>query len=228
MSSYMNTHLDDVKIFDAHAHQIENISHHVALASCSERDWKTQTKEHVYQGYGIHPWWVDTLYSMERLEKKLTETPHSFVGEIGLDRSRKYKPSISKQLDVFIAQLELAQKYRRPVAVHLVQSTQLGLSLLGQYNIQNVFLHGYICSVETLRDIPHYFFGFNSNNIKHPKAHKMIEALPLQQILIESDGNSQRVSLLETAQMIARKKRVSLHKVCVQTTQNARRWLNLL
>ena len=224
----MNTHFDDVKIFDAHAHEIEDISHHVALASCTQEDWDKPTQKNVYQGLGIHPWWIETPFSAQRLAQKLSDIPQSFVGEIGLDRSRKYRHTIQRQIDIFIAQLQLARAYRRPIVVHLVQSTQLGLSLLKRHYDREVFLHGYVCSIETIRTVPHYFFGFNPRNIQLPKAQKMIEALPLKQILIESDGVSHKETLVQIAQMIAIKKRVSLQKVCEQTAQNTRRWLKLL
>lgn len=57
--------------------------------------------------------------------------PHAIVGEIGLDKLKG--PSKQAQQQAFIAQLELASRYNRPVSVHCVRQYGLLLSLLSQY-----------------------------------------------------------------------------------------------
>jgi TatD DNase family protein len=90
----------------------------------SESDWEAvkSLSEHydeVVPAFGLHPWYVSDRSDrwLEKLENNLSESPAAAVGEIGLDHGRDFK-NHEEQSEVFIAQLKLARKLKRPVSLH--------------------------------------------------------------------------------------------------------------
>lgn len=84
-------------------------------------------------GYGIHPRWAHKMnFSedptvrrawVEKLTSCLAKTPTAIVGEIGLDRSKCFRPYFeSHQIPIFREQLGIAANLSRPVSVHCVKA----------------------------------------------------------------------------------------------------------
>lgn len=74
--------------------------------------------------FGIHPWDVvtdpeklGTDPRIEQLRAVLAAQPDVGVGEIGLDRLKNKQISIQMR-ELFLAQLELAREFHRPVVLH--------------------------------------------------------------------------------------------------------------
>lgn len=77
--------------------------------------------EHSYAAVGIHPSDVKEMQDddLEEIEKLLQEPNVVCVGEIGLDFYwDKDRVVQDKQKDIFIKQIELANKYNKPISVH--------------------------------------------------------------------------------------------------------------
>jgi TatD DNase family protein len=98
----------------------------VGMLCCGTResDWEAvkalsaQYKE-IVPAFGLHPWFVRERSAtwLEKLEKMLLETPSAAVGEIGLDHAIDSGDN-EDQTSVFLDQLKLARKLRRPVSIH--------------------------------------------------------------------------------------------------------------
>jgi TatD DNase family protein len=69
--------------------------------------------------YGVHPWHVDKCGGgwEAALEGRLISDPSAAVGEIGLDHAKSPRND-ARQSEAFIRQLEIAEKYERPVSMH--------------------------------------------------------------------------------------------------------------
>ena len=218
-------------MIDAHAHPSENtnVSHERYVACCRESDWTvwlSRQTEQLKVGIGIHPWYVENeRLSIPLLRRHLLSHPDAFVGEIGLDRSRRYKSTYEKQKKYFAEQLALAVELDRPVCIHLVRSYQDGYSFLKTHRCRSVYFHGFLGSVEEARRYPNAYFGFNRRNIAHSKGIRILKELSEKQILLESDGDSNRDSLEETLQQIARIRKKSLHDMEQIVDGNAKRWV---
>ena len=74
---------------------------------------------------------------------------------------------------------------------------------------------------------PNAFFGFHLRMFQSPKVIKLISALPMKQIMIESDGDANPALLRRTVTRIAEIKKTSEEHVIWETFQNAMRWLNV-
>ena len=227
----MLTKQASVNPLDTHAHlPICTHAQNYCLAGCFPQEWD-QIAEHANQaftlGFGHHPWFASEKSHHELLISFLKHYSNAFVGEIGLDRSSKHKSTIEIQKNLFIDQLNIAREYNRPVAIHLVRSSALGYELIHKHYGPKVYLHGYICSVEESKMYPKAFFGFHLRMFQSPKTAKLLSALPMKQILIESDGESNPDHLLKTAAQIAKIKKTSEEYVILETFHNALRWLNI-
>ena len=227
----MTTKPTPVNPFDAHAHlPVRSSGHPICLAGCFPEEWGRieGEKERVFRiGFGHHPWFTEKKANFSLLHNLLEKYPKAFVGEIGLDRSSKHKGSIDTQKILFIEQLKIARMYNRPVSIHLVRSSGLGYDLIHQYYGSKVYLHGYICSVEESRRYPNGFFGFNQKMLLNPKSKRLIAALPMEQILIESDETSEPKQLWKVIHEIARIKSLKPESVFSSAYQNTLRWLRM-
>lgn len=78
---------------------------------------------------GIHPWNAETAGEEQFawVERMLSLDSVVSVGEVGFDRLRG--PSLNIQEAVFARQVELSEKYGKPLVIHSVKSTDLLLAM---------------------------------------------------------------------------------------------------
>uniref|UniRef100_N1QR95 Putative deoxyribonuclease tatdn3-A n=1 Tax=Aegilops tauschii TaxID=37682 RepID=N1QR95_AEGTA len=131
--------------------------------------------------FGLHPW-QDTLAAspgalllmlwvperspdwMDSLRQFFSETPEAAVGETGLDKGSHGKTiDFGEQVEVFERQLELAKELEKPVSVHCVRAFGDLLEILKRT-------------------------GPFPAGLKSTKAKKMLKAIPLDRILLETDA----------------------------------------
>ncbi|CCW69226.1 unnamed protein product [Phytomonas sp. Hart1] len=110
---------------------------------------------------------------LEELEQLLSAFPKAIVGEIGIDKLRG--PCTSTQVVAFLAQMELAAKYHRPVSVHCVRHHGLLLQLLQELPAEHtppaIILHGFTGSSSIAQSLlrlkPKKFTkGSNTKNLR--------------------------------------------------------------
>lgn len=191
-----------MKIIDSHTH-IDYITCDlqpdvVGCVCCAvvESDWDNivdlaKQDKRVYGAFGVHPWFVESLkdgYNV-RLENLLKTDSDYMVGEIGLD---KHKPNMEKQVEVFVAQLDVAVKLKRTVFLHCVGAWDKVLHILKQYK-QNelpiIVVHDFDENDMILRQLLKYknvFFSI-SKNVVYDRNYR-IEQIPMNRILIETDA----------------------------------------
>lgn len=146
---------------------------------------------------GIHPWFILThdqkppLLNREahirELEQHLQKHPNLHIGEIGLDAL--HGPSLDIQVEYFEAQLELAQKYKRKVAVHLVKAFESLRRSLERFPDVKGLIHGYSGSVEWMLQMEGLGWCFSFGpEILNPTRRRSREAfLASDSYLLESD-----------------------------------------
>ncbi|MGM9788349.1 MAG: TatD family hydrolase [Candidatus Cryptobacteroides sp.] len=166
------------------------------------------------------------------------------IGEVGLDYH--FSTEFAKeQMEVFVAQLELASKKNLPVNVHLRDATEdffkameacKGLGLRGN-------LHAFSGSAQTLHRLRKY--GDWSVGIggvltfKNAGIAKELEAIDLEQIVLETDApylsptpkrgqRNESANIPLIAQKVADIKGIGIEEVARITTANAMRLFSLL
>lgn len=180
--TYIDAHchlLKENEFQDAHLVGVEKIL--VNATRPSEWD-KVEGLAGVIPSIGIHPWYVEEASGdwAEEMEKRLTQNPALQVGEIGLD---KLKPEFTKQKQVFLTQLKLAQKYNRVASIHSVRVWGEMMPLLRPFKKDTRMLfHGFSGDkivIGFLADSESYFSVHNGAKIP---------LIPADKLLIESDA----------------------------------------
>lgn len=205
-----------------------------AIEISKENDW-------IYTTIGISPNDVEDLAKVDSLEDLLKEKKIVAIGEIGLDYYwNKENKDIQKEL--FIKQIELANKYNLPIVIHTRDAAIDTIDILKNHpcNKKGVF-HCCPLNQELIKEGLKlgFYISFSGNiTFKNAKSDACIELVPLDRILIETDSpylapeplrgtrnDSRNVKLV--AQKIASVKNLSLEEVAKITYDNANRIFNL-
>ena len=133
---------------------------------------------------GIHPWKADVT-CWDEMEPILREVP--VIGEIGLD-SEWCSVDMDVQRSVFRRQLELAAQLCKPVILHTKGMEREVLKTIRQFP-NRYLVHWYACS----RWLEDYIalgcrFTVGPDVEQSADVKRLAQAVPLDQLLIESDG----------------------------------------
>ncbi|MGE4501555.1 MAG: TatD family hydrolase [Thiomicrospira sp.] len=201
---------------------------------------KTSTNSHKI-GLGLHPWFVDDqsllkLYSVDEFAWQAA----SLIAEIGLDFSPAFRQTRLLQLEAFNYQLALANRFNKPVSLHLVKSYQPMFEFLSCYHLKGA-IHGFSGSVnEAVRFYKLGFrIGVNGLILREntPKYRCLVDSMPLEALVLETDypnivypdgRPADSMQLLRIAQRIAQIKSLSVERVIAITNQNAMESFNLV
>ena len=163
-----------------------------AATSCDDwqkvADFALQYSDLVIPAFGVHPWqaakvrpdWALTI------EPYLQQYPQSLIGETGLDG---LKPDMDLQRQYFLAHINLAKKYNRPLEIHAVKA----VNLLSEYlplMPSKFMIHSFNGRPEHLHEILHYggYVSFCASILKNRDIEKIVCSTPSDKILLESDG----------------------------------------
>ena len=202
-------------LFDAHCHlQDERLAgrltevlnraersgvRRMLCCGCHERNWDAvlalaQAYPEIVPSFGIHPWYLDgrTDGWLKTLERLLLDQP-SGVGEIGLDHAVTPRAD-EEQEAVFIAQLRLARRLKRPVSLHCRKAWErLREILRAEGGVGwGGLIHSYSGSAELVRPLEEMglYISF-SGAITRPgnkRGHQALAAVSPERLLIETDS----------------------------------------
>lgn len=135
---------------------------------------------------GIHPWNA-AAYSIKEMEPILTACP--VIGEIGMDSVWCDTP-LPAQEDAFRRQLSLAGHQKKPVILHTKGEEARIASILKEYP-GRYLVHWYSCD----RYLEDYlaldcYFSIGPDVFWNPAVRAVAERVPLNRLLIETDGMS--------------------------------------
>ena len=145
----------------------------------------------VYGALGIQTEEIDDNWygSIEFIERHICDDKILAVGEIGLDYHYDCDRDLQKQ--VFRKQLEIAEKYNKPVIVHSRDCIQETYNILKEYNVKGI-MHCYSGSVEMATQFIKIGFYLGIGGISTFKnASRVVEVIkgvPLEYIVLETDS----------------------------------------
>ena len=152
----------------------------------------------VYFAVGIHPYDMSSFDDFD-FEKYITHERCVAVGECGLDYYRlegtheEKEIEKQKQKELFIFQIELAKKYKKPLIVHIRDASRDSKEILLEYGAKEVggVLHCYNADEELLSLAKEGFYFGIGGVITFKNAKKLVAILPKiphDRLLIETDG----------------------------------------
>ncbi len=140
---------------------------------------------------GIHPWYInEDLWQQELkiIEEKIQLENCLALGECGLDKRREMP--IEFQIEVFEAQLLLAEKYKMPVIIHCVAAFQELIALKQKLKITvPLVIHGFSKSGELADQLlkQGFYISFGKYLIKNPELESVFSAVPNERFFLETD-----------------------------------------
>ena len=133
---------------------------------------------------GIHPWDAERELPMPDF------SACDIVGETGLD----YSANASKeaQQELFLKQLNIAEKLEKPVVLHVVKSFEDVMLALKQYRLQGVVFHGFIGSKEQAERATSqgYYLSFGDRSLRSPRTREVIAMIKIENLFCETDDRT--------------------------------------
>lgn len=208
-----------MNLFDAHCHlQDARLSkdragvlsraravgvNRIAIKGASEADWSevellVKSDSFLYPSFGLHPWFLKQRSSdwAMRLNVLLEKYPQAGVGEIGIDPEPKgyQAESMEVQEEIFLAQLEIAKRLKRPVSIHCRHTWGHLLELLDRAGpLPNGWMiHCFGGSKEMAQELlnrgAYLSFSGTITRSANRKAAEVLPCVPVERLLLETDA----------------------------------------
>ncbi len=147
------------------------------------------------------------------------------IGECGLDKICETDFALQEQL--FVLQIELANKIQKPLIIHCVKAFDEVLRLLKVNNNRvPVIFHGFHKSVETAFQITRqgYYLSFGKA-LLHQRMQEMLAKLPLTNCFLETDDAS--INIETMYELAASAFSIDKDSLSLQLQKNAAKVFNL-
>ena len=142
-----HAHLNDEKLINRMDEVIENAKkNNVAKVVCVGYDYDSsvlaiklaEKYDSVYASIGIHPSEAKTLsMDLSWIEEHINNSKVVAIGEIGLDYywDKTFK---QEQIELFRNQVMLANKYKKPIIVHMRDATKDTYDIIKEYKSREI------------------------------------------------------------------------------------------
>lgn len=179
--------------------------------------------------------------NLQIIEKLAIEEKIVAIGEIGLDYYWN-KENKELQKELFMKQIEIANKLNLPIVIHTRDATLDTIQILKEHPVKKrgVF-HCCPLNQELIKEGLQlgFYISFSGNiTFKNAKSHDVVSLVPMDRILIETDSpylspepyrgkrnDSSKVKLV--AEKIAEIKATTLEEIAKITYENANKIFNL-
>jgi TatD DNase family protein len=177
------------RFIDIHTHKLKDIENQIRVFDASRDSIQSG-----YNSLGIHPWFIDKSKSEEQflyIDEKASKNEIVAIGECGLDRA--IETPIALQEEIFIRQIELAEKHGLPLIIHCVKAYSDMLRLRKRYNKTPWILHGFYANeIQTKQLLTHDFHFSMGEKILNPgkKFQQAMDLIPVDRLFLETDDSS--------------------------------------
>ncbi len=179
---------------------------------------------------GLHPYFLtenNFEKNVEILEYFLNHTDYKqkigFVGEAGLDKLRG--PSLQFQAKAFEKQIELAEKFQKPLVIHCVKAFNELIEIKKKTNpIVQMIVHGFNKNQAILTQLMRHDFWISIGFSRFEQLQtgnefgEMVKKIPLERLFLESDDSEKNIEILY--QKIATLKGISIENLQQQILEN--------
>ena len=197
----------------------------------------------LHPALGLHPLFMDehTAQHLVDLKKLIATVDPVAIGEIGLDF---YLPDHDKQaqIELFTAQLKLAQSTQLPVLLHVRKAHDQTINLLKTHRVIGGIVHAFNGSLQQAEQYTKLGFVLGVGGvITHAKARRLrtlFSQIPLASIVLETDAPDMPLAELHDQRntpeniplilaALATIRSESKQELATITTGNAKRILNI-
>ncbi len=150
---------------------------------------------------GFHPWDIKVFDQDQMIEKltKVAQYKNVFaIGECGLDRA--IDTSLELQELVFIRQIALAEKFKKPLVIHAVKTYPDIIKIKKDRKVEIPWiLHGYQGNLQTTKQLLNHNFHFSFGVRILRNEDKLVQSLkeiPLDRLFFETDESSEKIETI--------------------------------
>lgn len=161
---------------------------------------------------GIHPWRIDEHRletDLKFMEEKLRLDECLAVGECGLDK--RIEIPMELQITVFERQIALAEKYRKPLVLHLVAAFQELIEIKNRLQISvPIIIHGFSKNEQLARQLIDngMYISFGKYLLRNPELKPVFLSIPDDRFFLETDMIEE--TLQEVYELAANYKNITL------------------
>lgn len=177
-----------MEYFNFHTHQFTNQSNVVELVNQYPKDFDETIS---FYSIGIHPWYIEENRIDEDLriiEEKLQTLNCLAIGECGLDK--RIEVPFDLQISVFEKQLELAEKFNKPVVIHCVAAFQEVIAIKKKMKISvPMIIHGFSKNNQLAEQLiaAGFYLSFGKYLLKNPDLKTVFQNIPNDRFFLETD-----------------------------------------
>jgi TatD DNase family protein len=146
--------------------------------------------KYIYPSLGFHC--LESNYNLEKEKEIFLKHVKNtkFIGEIGLDFSKRAVKSKEEQIELFEFVLQHINTNESILNIHSSSAEDEVLDMLVKYNVKKAIFHWYSGKIGTLNKILDcgYYFSVNEFMCKSKKGQNIISKLPRNRILVETDA----------------------------------------
>ena len=174
--------------FDIHTHRSDqqNKNHCIRIINTYPYDFENvkKTGAHRFFSCGIHPWYFEDLDTqLFHLESIVKDSSIVAIGEAGIDKV--CGTNLDIQLRIFKKQIELSERFQKPLIVHSVKAWNELIGIRRETNpSQPWIIHGYRGKPELTQQLVNEEFLFSIGNHFNPLS---LPLIPLHSLFCETD-----------------------------------------
>lgn len=177
-----------MKYFNLHTHKFTNSSDILELVN--QYPWEFDATIPNYS-IGIHPWYIDENRlenDLKTIEKKLQLKECLALGECGLDK--RIEIPLALQIEVFEKQIELAEKYQKPLVLHLVAAFDELIAIKKRLKINvPIVIHGFSKNEQVAKQLIDngFYLSFGKYLLRNPDLETVFKSVPNDRFFLETD-----------------------------------------
>lgn len=208
-----------MQYFNLHTHKFTNNPNVLELVN--QYPWEFDDSIPQYS-IGIHPWYIDENRlenDLKIIEEKLQLQECLALGECGLDK--RIDIPMEMQIKVFELQIALAEKYKKPLVLHLVAAYQELIEIKNRLQVSvSIILHGFSKNEQVAKQLIDNgcYLSFGKYLLRNPELKNVFQSVPNDKFFLETDTIDE--TLEEVYQLASEYKNCSLEEIQALTTVN--------
>lgn len=215
-----------MKYFNLHTHKATQIPNRIELVNQYPNEF---TNSFPYYSIGIHPWYIveeRVASDLKIIEQQLQDPNCLALGECGLDK--RIAIPLDVQQSVFEQQLQLAQKYNKPVVIHCVAAYQEVIASAKKLNSTvPLLIHGFSKNETVAQSLLNngFYLSFGKYLVQNPALKSVFQKVLDDRFFLETDTIENGIE--EVYALAAQYKNTTVEAIQQQINANTKRVFGL-
>jgi len=177
-----------MKLYNLHTHKFTKDASILELVN--QYPWEFDNEIPQYS-IGIHPWYINEerlASDLKTIEEKLQLKECLALGECGLDK--RIEVPMALQIGVFEKQIALAEKYQKPLILHLVAAFDELIEIKKRLKISvPIIIHGFSKNEKVAKQLlaNGFYLSFGKYLLRNPEMKEVFKSIPKDRFFLETD-----------------------------------------